>query len=339
MPNKSEEQRKRQFDAFIDNWNWDKVFQTWRSRLDDFNIEPAPLFQVVNVHDPYHPEGRLSQIAWWPTESIMSNHMACQRNLDKFTGSGYLNPDWTQYSSGVRTSIEHLWENKSDLETVAAILIVGSLFPRMESSRSHYPDFWPRYKDVKFLAELAYSRWEGSERYGVWHRSCTTVFPWMNDDWESHSKIDSMGAMIRYLAEEHASLLLKYRAVEIKFGTKRDLIIGSALHNESEAEQQRHVEWQRQRREADAAEKQRVEALKLNHPRYGEWDTISKLELEKLVWSKSFVQLAADFGVSDVTIGKRCKSDRLEKPPKGFWEKVGAGIIPHPEGKKQVFPA
>lgn len=142
-----------------------------------------------------------------------------------------------------------------------------------------------------------------------------------------------MHALIRYIAEEHASLLIKYRPVVIEFGTERDPFIASALNQEYKSEQQRCAKWESQRKTDETFEKQRVEALRLKHPRYGEWGSISTDELERLVWSKAISQLAAEFGVSDVAIGKRCNALGIAKPPRGFWNKVSAGKIPHPEGK------
>lgn len=48
----------------------------------------------------------------------------------------------------------------------------------------------------------------------------------------------------------------------------------------------------------------------------------SKENLEKLVWEKSTVQVAAELGVSDVAIAKKCKALGIEKPPRGYWAKV-----------------
>jgi hypothetical protein len=48
----------------------------------------------------------------------------------------------------------------------------------------------------------------------------------------------------------------------------------------------------------------------------------SKEELEKLVWSKPTSQLAKELNVSDVAIGKWCKSEKIEKPPRGYWAKI-----------------
>ena len=51
-------------------------------------------------------------------------------------------------------------------------------------------------------------------------------------------------------------------------------------------------------------------------------DSISKDELEELVWSMSTVKVAKLLGVSDVAIAKRCKLLGVEKPPRGYWAKV-----------------
>lgn len=44
-------------------------------------------------------------------------------------------------------------------------------------------------------------------------------------------------------------------------------------------------------------------------------------ELARLVWEKPSTLLAKDFGVSDRTIGKWCKTYGIEKPPRGYWMK------------------
>lgn len=58
----------------------------------------------------------------------------------------------------------------------------------------------------------------------------------------------------------------------------------------------------------------------------------SKEELEKLLWQIPTVQIAAQFGVSDVAIAKWAKSYNLPKPPRGYWAKL---VIP--EGVEPSF--
>ena len=42
-------------------------------------------------------------------------------------------------------------------------------------------------------------------------------------------------------------------------------------------------------------------------------------ELSKLVWIKPSQELAKEFGVSDVALGKYCKKRGIEKPARGYW--------------------
>jgi len=62
------------------------------------------------------------------------------------------------------------------------------------------------------------------------------------------------------------------------------------------------------------------------------WRKITAPELRRLVWSKPTSEIAQELGVSDVAIAKRCKAFGIAKPPLGFWARVAAGKIPHPNG-------
>ena len=51
------------------------------------------------------------------------------------------------------------------------------------------------------------------------------------------------------------------------------------------------------------------------------WPTPEKMK--ELLWEKPTIQLAAELGVSDKAIDKFCKKNKIEKPPRGYWRKVG----------------
>ncbi len=55
-------------------------------------------------------------------------------------------------------------------------------------------------------------------------------------------------------------------------------------------------------------------------------------EIQKLVWSKPARQVAKELGYSDVGLGKVCNRLGIPKPPRGFWAKVKAGLVPDPQG-------
>lgn len=54
----------------------------------------------------------------------------------------------------------------------------------------------------------------------------------------------------------------------------------------------------------------------------------SRQELHDLIWSAPATKLAADFGISDVAVAKRCKRLMVPRPPPGYWAKVAAGRRP-----------
>src|SRR4051794_16582198 len=61
---------------------------------------------------------------------------------------------------------------------------------------------------------------------------------------------------------------------------------------------------------------------------------LSRQELHELVWSTPASKLAADFGISDVAIAKRCKRLNVPRPSRGYWAKVAVGYRP----KKTPLP-
>lgn len=327
-----EQQKKQQIEEFANGWNWERVFRAWSYRLNDFCATLDPLFQPILVHDPANPRGREPKLSWWPTKSIRALHENCQRHLDHWPNTvGLVHPSTYDTRQGEIDTLHYLWENKDNQEKVAAILFAGSLFPRMGSSRARYPDNWPKRWCVKILADWAYVTWTGSRCPSMWHLSCTDVLPVVNQDYIY--KLDTVNALVRYLAEEHASLLLQYRPVVIEYGPNRDPFIARTLQKEYQAEKEQQVELEKRWKQEKAEEEQRREKLRREHPRWGDWPSISDAELEQLVWSKPTTQIAKEFGISDVAIGKRCKNAGIPKPKPGFWRKVEAGQLPHPNGR------
>lgn len=52
-----------------------------------------------------------------------------------------------------------------------------------------------------------------------------------------------------------------------------------------------------------------------------------KEALQKLVWSMPTIKVAEIFNVTDKAIDKRCKLFGIEKPPRGYWQKIKARKI------------
>lgn len=62
---------------------------------------------------------------------------------------------------------------------------------------------------------------------------------------------------------------------------------------------------------------------------------LSREELYERIWSSPMTQVAAELGISDVALAKRCKKLNVPKPRVGYWAKVAAGQTP----VKQALPA
>lgn len=57
-------------------------------------------------------------------------------------------------------------------------------------------------------------------------------------------------------------------------------------------------------------------------------EQLTREQLYEKVWSAPTTQVAAEFGISDVALAKRCKKLNVPKPSLGYWAKVAAGQKP-----------
>ena len=75
------------------------------------------------------------------------------------------------------------------------------------------------------------------------------------------------------------------------------------------------------------------------------FSTLPRSELHERVWSKPVRDVAAEFGISDVALAKRCRALRIPLPPRGYWARVAAGqkpkrppLPPLTERKRSALP-
>jgi hypothetical protein len=66
--------------------------------------------------------------------------------------------------------------------------------------------------------------------------------------------------------------------------------------------------------------------------------TLSRQALYELVWSKPLMELAQDFGLSDVALAKRCRKLGVPVPGRGYWARVAAGQDPYRPALKPREP-
>jgi hypothetical protein len=69
--------------------------------------------------------------------------------------------------------------------------------------------------------------------------------------------------------------------------------------------------------------------------------TLTREDLYELTWSKPMSDLAKDFGISDVALGKRCRNLGIPVPGRGYWARVDAGQKPYrpqlPQREPQIM--
>src|SRR5476649_1059212 len=59
-----------------------------------------------------------------------------------------------------------------------------------------------------------------------------------------------------------------------------------------------------------------------------EGNQLTREQLYEKVWTTPTTQVAAELGISDVALAKRCKKLNVPKPSLGYWAKVEAGQKP-----------
>jgi hypothetical protein len=63
--------------------------------------------------------------------------------------------------------------------------------------------------------------------------------------------------------------------------------------------------------------------------------TLSREDLYELVWSKPMLELAKDFGISDVALAKRCRRLGIPVPGRGYWARIDAGQKPYRPNRRR----
>jgi hypothetical protein len=65
----------------------------------------------------------------------------------------------------------------------------------------------------------------------------------------------------------------------------------------------------------------------------------SPFEMQKLLFEKTTVSISKDLGVSDSAIGKFCKKHSLNKPPRGYWQKLNSNVASGGNAPHVNFPS
>jgi hypothetical protein len=330
--------RERAIADFLEHWTPDRILQEWIDEIGSLGIDPAGVVRQVSIyHPPYAGERLVSFswgrriVAWWKKQDVEPRRRHIQEHVatksDKVGIPEHYIRDVNSLT-GPRQTIEYLLRAENDASQVGAVLLSASLFNRAESSRGQYPrEEWPH---VAIARELL--RWLRSKQECHWESSCTATLPFHESEYGT--SVTNAWAWIRFLAVEHARVLHNWTPIELVFTdqldpwTKRIIDDAREAHRQSEAEsQQTLLAIEKQRMEEDrwhsASDAQRM-ILDPQRAKRERWPKVTKAELERLIWSRPTSEIAADFGVSDVSVSKRCKALGIKKPVRGYWQRLRA---------------
>ena len=312
---------------FFGNTTWTDILDQWVREMNTYQIDLDKVVFQAPVHDPGYP-GRLEdQFTWWDADAVENKHWDLQIYFIEWPGT----PGHCAYPHRVSLvrSVEYITEAQGDTASLCAVLVRASLFGRLNKPQIWYPENWPHYGCIFALDQMAAEALEPVGISARWHHRSSYALPISEDE----RKVDDLSGMVKFLAAEHARNLLEMRPVRIHFMDAFPVIfkerVDTWVAELEQSKQESDEEWlaQQQRKRIEIAMKDK------KHPLWREWPYIEEDELERLVWTKPKVQIAKDYGVSDVAVGKKCKRLGIRTPGPGFWAKVYAGKIPHPRGK------
>jgi hypothetical protein len=190
---------------------WTDIYRDWRRRFEEFAVPLVPLFVEAYVKDPIDL-ARSDERVWCLRSNVHSLLEQQQAFLNDMPGrQGLVMERAYAGRRGELRTLEALWQHRSNPEAIAAVLLSASLFSRL--NKGHYPENWPAYAEVSALKESIDSHWEGFT--DLWHLASTVVLPKLNRDFDY--VISRHTSLIRYLAEEHASLLRLYAPLNVYY--------------------------------------------------------------------------------------------------------------------------
>ncbi len=140
-----------------------------------------------------------------------------------------------------------------------------------------------------------------------------------------------------HICSYHSALFQRYSFYRVELtnvATDRYDLMVSEVEKENAAAQDLIKAMEEADREREELTVAKEKAINKRYPLRKEWSSITQKRLEELVWTMPMVELSEQIGVSDSMISKRCRQLKVVKPGRGFWAKVDAAKVPHPNGKR-----
>ncbi len=213
-------------------FDWKEMYNIWREKINNSQIQLQPFFSEIKIHDPGMPSREELQFTWLEAGKIREEQLQLQRFFEGRPGVVGLH-HYDHLSRGEMATLYYLWDYREDIEKIAAIFISAILFPLAE--KGDMKRIYPEY-----LAKPAYNAaleaWveEKTPQY-PWHYKCNSLLPnVISQEWEQRMdlRIYSPQELITStIADDHITLLQEYRPVVISFAPERDPLINKQLYS------------------------------------------------------------------------------------------------------------
>ena len=195
-----------------------EAFAQWTSTLEEFDLVPGAIFETCIIKSAIMAARHESIVTLRTnTDLVRARHLLQTETDQGRFPRGLSMMQGHRHSKGSTTTAGYLWEAQHDTELVAALLLVASLFPRLDSSRKHYPrENWPPMKVVRESQKsILHVIRDRLPEFESWPKLCTDVLPVRTEDY--WYRVDDTYSLWRLLAEEHVRLYCCFRVLKIEF--------------------------------------------------------------------------------------------------------------------------
>lgn len=152
-------------------------------------------------------------LVWLPRKIFKDSLTSAQVHFDKCPKTYGPFHELNYSMKGAQHTLKLLKTYDDKIECQAAVLISASLAMRFGDRQAGVSEYWPNRYSIKLLSQKSDDVWGGNvER---WHHAMTQMLRVYFADYAY--KITTLPGLIRYLAEEHPALLLRYVPTQVSY--------------------------------------------------------------------------------------------------------------------------
>lgn len=292
----------------------DQMLRRWHARLRKRGYDVMMDGFVRRLNIKY--DDKFEHTCWFEKKNLFDFHVDVQKAFDRPVGYFYNVPESfhePRPAQQTATELSKIVDADERAKMFMAAIIIGE-----KRAYLGYEQIWGA------LGLYDYKIWNPNARFTIPY-SYYFDTQWLQDAWPGEEKLRSSCELIDYMADVTAAIMETNVLVTFVFGDEPDVAVINHIEHKLKVE--------RQRRAAIDAE---LETIRHRDRLRDSWNNLSFDEMQTMIWSKPITELAKESGYSDAYVHKRCRQLGIKTPPRGFWAKVHAGAIPHPNGVAQA---